>query len=568
MKNIYSLLILAAMILSCTQSPEQPDIILINGRIWTGQDESHFTEALAIDSNRILQTGTSREIEILAGKKTRVIDLKGKLVIPGFNDAHIHFLGGSMGLAEVDLTNVKSPDEMIRRVVDYINLNPGKKWITGRGWQYTIFPTGLPAASLFEGMPMDLPILLRAYDGHSAWANQRALELAGINGKEKFSGFGKVVVDGKGNPTGALLEEAYDFVARLIPEQTREEKLNALRHGLKLATSLGITSMQNASGSPEELSLYEELLESNELTVRYAGAFSADETTSIKQIDQYTSHRNRLEKHGPMLSANNIKFMLDGVIESHTAAMLTAYADVEDGAKGEFALPLEKYYSLVSTFDMLGFRIMTHAIGDSGVREALNAYERTAKENPSGQRRHRVEHIETISPVDIPRFAQLGVLASMEPIHADPGAMEVWAAAIGEKRLPNSFAWASLLDKRAYLVFSSDWPACIDLNPIRGIHVAVNRRTPEGFPKDGWVVNQKISIGQALLAYTRAGAYATFEEHVKGQLKAGQLADLVVLSDDLFTIDLMKIFETKVLMTFMDGKVTFQSDKFQDNYPR
>jgi predicted amidohydrolase YtcJ len=220
-------------------------------------------------------------------------------------------------------------------------------------------------------------------------------------------------------------------------------------------------------------------------------------------------------------------------------------------------VPIEKYQALVTKLDKNGFRIYTHAIGDKGVRESLNAYENAANINGKRDARHRVEHIETISPDDIPRFAQLGVMPSMEPIHADPGTIEVWASAIGEERMPWSFAWNEMLKQSAYLVYSSDWPACIDINPIRGIHVAVNRKTPQGLPEGGWIPEQKISIAQALKAYTSAGAYSSFEENLKGQIKPGQLADVIVFSQDLFTIDPMKTHATKVVLTVFDGKVIY-----------
>jgi predicted amidohydrolase YtcJ len=261
-----------------------------------------------------------------------------------------------------------------------------------------------------------------------------------------------------------------------------------------------------------------------------------------------------------MLRADAIKFMIDGVIESHTGFMLQPYSDIpvtDPLAYGQLALSLERYQSLVTTFDKRGFRIFTHAIGDRGVRESLNAYEQAAKANGKRDARHRIEHIETVSPDDIPRFAALDVMASMEPIHADPGTMEVWTRAIGKDREPNSFNWAEMLKNNVNLVYSSDWPACIDINPVRGIHVAVTRRTPEGFPENGWIPEQKISIAQAMKAYTYMGAYSSFEENLKGQIKPGQLADVIVFSQDLFTIDPMKTFETTVLLTVFDGKVIY-----------
>jgi predicted amidohydrolase YtcJ len=229
----------------------------------------------------------------------------------------------------------------------------------------------------------------------------------------------------------------------------------------------------------------------------------------------------------------------------------------ELSSMGQVSMPLPTFKDMVSTFDSLGFRIYTHAIGDRGVRETLHAYENAMQKNGSRDARHRVEHIETIDPTDIPRFAQLGVMASMTPIHAEPATVAVWQKAIGERRLPNSFAWASMLNTNAKLVFSSDWPACVSVNPIRGLHTAVNRRTIDGEPKDGWVPDQKISIADALLAYTQMGAYSSFEEKIKGKIIPGHLADLIVFSQDLFAIHPMEIYKTEVVMTVFDGKVIY-----------
>jgi predicted amidohydrolase YtcJ len=546
---------------SCSNK-NAPDLILINGKVWTGVSESTFEEAVAIKGNKIIAVGKSDVLSKLADQKTQVIDLNGKLATAGFNDAHIHFLGGSLGLNEVDLNNTVLPSEVVNKVNQYIAENPNKEWITGRGWQYTSFKSGLPDQETLGEISNDKPVFIKAYDGHSAWANKKALEIAGINRHTKYDGFGEIVKDKNGEPTGALRESAMDLVAQHKTNITRGEKLDAIRKGLKLAASLGITSVQNADGNAEVLSLYQELLSNHELTVRYAAAFSVDENTSDEEVSIFTKLKDSIGFHNPMIRADAIKFMIDGVIESHTAYMLQPYADINSNdplALGQLAVPIEKYQTLVSTLDKNGFRIYTHAIGDKGVRESLNAYENAATVNGKRDARHRVEHIETISPDDIPRFAALGVLPSMEPIHADPGTIAVWEKAIGETRLPWSFAWSPLLKQNAYLVFSSDWPACIDINPIRGLHVAVNRRTPDGFPDTGWIAENKISMAEAMKAYTSAGAYSSFEENLKGKITEGQLADIIVFSQDLFAIDPMKTHETRVVLTVFDGNVIYRA---------
>lgn len=542
-------------------SADAVDLVVLNGRIFTGNEQQPFAEAMAVRKNKIVAIGTTAEIKAMIGTSTKQYQLNGKLVIPGFNDAHIHFLSGSMGLSTVDLNQSKTAAEAVAEIAKFAKANPTAKWITGLGWQYTIFPGGMPTKEMLDAVISDRPVYIRAYDGHSAWVNSKALQLAGITKETVYTGFGSIVKNPSGEPTGALTEGAMQLVAKFVPAPTREEKLAAIKRGLQYAASLGITSVQNASGSLDEFGLYNELYTKGELTLRYAAAFSANKNTKPNDIAQYVQLKNQF-KGNRMLTADAIKFMLDGVIESHTAVMMDDYSDAgEDGKtkNGTFALPIETYRSLVSAFDKAGFRIYTHAIGDRSVHEALNAYEAAQKQNNSTGTRHRVEHIEQCKPEDVQRFLQLHVLPSMQPIHADPATVAVWAKAVGEQRLPFSFAWQSMLQSNATLVFGSDWPACIDLNPIHGLHVAVNRQTTDGLPAGGWIPQQRIGMKEALLAYTVAGAYSSFEETDKGKLQPGYLADFVVLSQDIFTIPPALIYKTNVLLTVVDGKEVFHS---------
>ncbi|GAA0880692.1 amidohydrolase [Algoriphagus jejuensis] len=557
MKTLFHFILALALFSSCKTSTDPPTLILTNGKIWTGESDSSFVEAIAIRGNTILETGDSESISALAGSETEVIDLQGKLVTAGFNDAHIHFLGGSMGLTQVELSAAETFKEAMTSILQFIESNPDKPWITGRGWQYTFFESGLPDHESMKALDIDRPVFIRAYDGHSAYANPKALELAGITPKTTFEGFGEIVKDSKGNPTGALKENAMGLVGDLVPETSFEDQLNALRKGMAYAASLGITSIQNASGSENDLRLFQKLHENGELTLRYAAAFSVQEKTSDADLARFSFLKDSVGTANPWIRADAIKFMIDGVIEGHTGAMLEPYFDIPNDdplALGQLNFTLPRYQELVKILDAKGFRLYTHAIGDRGVREVLNAYELV---NSNGKR-HRIEHIETIHPDDIARFAKAGILPSMEPIHAEPGTTTVWSKAVGEERLPYSFAWRSLLDAGAELVFSSDWPACISLDPIRGIHDAVNRRNPKGYPETGWIPQEKITIYEAMKAYTSMGAYSSFEEERKGFLKKGHLADLVVFSQDLFSIDPMKIDETEIEMTVVDGKKVFE----------
>jgi predicted amidohydrolase YtcJ len=511
---------------------QQADLVLRNGRIWTG---TGFTDSIAITGNKISAAGS-------AGPRTRVVDLGGRFAMPGINDAHIHFLGGSIGLTQVDLTGACTVEAMQKRVAEFAQANPNEQWITGRGWEYYCFPNArLPRREDLDAVVRDRPVYLKAYDGHTGWANSMALRISEVRKDSRFTGYGEIVRDANGQPTGALKEGAMALVARHVPEMTRAQKTAALRRGLTLAASLGITSMQNASGDEEEVSLYAEMPH----TVRMSVAMTSGRATP----ENIARWRALSAQHsGDWLKVKAVKFMIDGVIESKTAAMLEPYAD---GSKdvGSPAWNEAEFKAAIARVHQAGFQIYTHAIGDRGVRMTLDAYEASGR--PA---RHRIEHIETIHPADLPRFAKLGVIASMEPIHADPDTVDVWSKMVGPQRLPLSFPWRSLEKAGARLVFSSDWPACLTVNPWRGIHNAVNRRTIEGNPPGGWLPEQRVSVESALKAYTSGAAYASFEEQIKGTLEPGKLADLVVLSQDLFQIDPMKIHQTRVLLTILDGK--------------
>jgi predicted amidohydrolase YtcJ len=550
---------------SIAQNKTAPDVVLINGKVWTGNDKPAFVEAVAIKGNKIITIGLSKDLKKLADKHTKIIDLKGKLVTPGINDAHTHFLSGSLALTGANLLESKTIDEAIAIINKYADEHPDKNWITGLGWQYSIFKGGMPTKEdldKLDGITKNKPVYLDAYDGHSVWVNTKAMEMAGVTKDTKYDGFGSIVKDANGELTGAFTEGAKSFIAKLVPPPNTQEKLEALRAGMQYASSLGITSIQNASGSMEEFNLYETLLKNGELNLRSSTAFSVNDKTTEKDIEKFIEIKNRT-KGNPMLKGNAIKFMLDGVIESHTSPMLEPYSDAKaDGTNtnSDFRLPLDKYHTLLNRLDKEGFQIYTHAIGDKTVREALNAYELAQKINGTKGKRHRIEHIEQSSPIDIPRFAKLGVMASMEPIHADPGSLDVWIKAVGEKRLAQSFVWASMLKNKVHLVFSSDWPACLTPDPIRGLHIAVNRRTANGFPDSGWVPEQRISIKEALKSYTYEGAYSSFEEHIKGKIMTGYLADIIVFSQDLFSIPSMEIAKTKVVLTIFNGKIVYQND--------
>lgn len=535
---------------------QSADLVLINGRVWTADSKRPWANAIAIGANKIIAVGTTTAIRRLERPGTKVIDLAGRFVMPGINDAHIHFLGGSLAAMQVDLNEAKSLADVQDRLRKFAADKPQGEWITGFGWQYNIFPGGLPDRAGIDAAIADRPVYLRAYDGHTAWANSKALEIAGVNSTTKFEGFGEIVQDKNGNPTGVLKEGAMGLVSRYVPRPSREAELDALRRGFKAAAALGITSIQNAHGSIGEIEIYDELLKKRELTLRTSFAFTTGPSTKQADIDRIIAAGNKYDS--PMLKAKAIKIAVDGVIESYTAAMIRPYSNRTDTA-GKAIFTQDQLNELVQMADKVGLQIYIHAIGDRGVRMALDAFENAIRVNGRRDSRFRIEHIETIQPEDIARFKKLRVIASMEPIHADPGTIGVWSDAIGPERTRRGFAWRSLEKAGARLVFSSDYPAALSMSPWRGLHNAVNRQTVDGKPIGGWLPQQRVSIDTALRAYTSNGAYASFTEGQKGRVSTGMLADIIVLEQDPFAVATADLHKLKVRYTIFDGSVIYDS---------
>jgi predicted amidohydrolase YtcJ len=453
--------------------------------------------------------------------------------------------------------------EIQRRIRHFAAAHPDRHWLLGRGWLYDAFkPSGLPTKQLLDEVVSDRPVVVECYDGHSVWVNSKALALAGINKNTpdpKQAGIvvGTIVRDPtSGEPTGVLKEDAMEIVRRVIPQPSREEKLRALRAGLREANRHGLTSVVNASGSLEEMQLYDDLRRGGKLTVRMTTALMMEPQLTEKTLAMYEEGRRRFQDE--WVRGGVIKAFMDGVIESHTAAMLEPYAD-DPRLSGSMNYTPEQFQNNVVELDRRRLQVITHAIGDRAIRTTLDAYQAAEKINGPRERRFRIEHIENISPADIARFGHLGVIASMQPYHCypEPNLFNVWARNIGPERLPYSFAWHDLAAAGAKLAFGSDWPV-VSLDPFIGIQNAITRRDWNGQPPEGFVSAQKVTLEQALTAYTRDAAYAEFEENAKGTLEPGKLADVIVLSQDLFAIKPLEIRKTIVVLTIVGGKIVYQ----------
>lgn len=537
--------------------PATADLILLNGRLYTVNPHQPWAEAAAIRGERIVAVGSNDEMKRAAGATTRYVDLGGRLVLPGLIDSHIHFLSGSHSLAQLDLNDASTPAEIQNRLRQYAAAHPGDGWIIGRGWTYTVFaPSGLPHRTLIDEVVADRPVVLEAYDGHTTLANTAALKLAGITRDTPDPPNGAIVRDEKGEPTGALKEAAGALVDRHVPQPSREENLAALRRGLAEAAALGLTSIVNASGGVDEMELYAALERRGQLTLRTYTAMRLRSGMTAADFDAAIAARRRFAS--PLVRAGILKGFVDGVIESHTAAMLAPYSD-DPSKKGELNYTPEELNRLVGEADRRGLQVMLHAIGDRGVRAALDAFEAAAKSNGKRDRRHRIEHIETVAVADAARFGPLGVVASFQPLHAYPdiSAEGVWPRNVGPQRLQRAFAWRLVASSKARLAFGSDWPV-VTLNPFHGIENAVTRQTREGQPAGGWIPHQRLTLEEAIAAYTIDGAWAQHREHDFGSIEPGRYADLVVLTEDLFKMPPQRIHTVRARLTLLGGKVVFK----------
>jgi predicted amidohydrolase YtcJ len=555
---------------SSAETVPRADLVLINAHIYTVDARQPWAEALAIRDGNILAVGTSKDIARYRGPSTQVINARDKLVLPGFTDCHTHFLDGSFSLQQINVEDAKNLVEIQQRVKGYATAHANDAWVLGRGWSYPLFPpSGLPDKKYLDAIIPDRPVYLEGFDGHTWWANSKALEAAHITKNTPDPPGGTIVRDPQtGEPTGAIKEDAADaIVRRAIPIAGREVKLKALRAGLKHASQLGIVRVHvmggvNAGeGDLTDAELLEQLRQQNELPVRFYLAYRLDPPqVTERQLQQIEQARERY--HDDWIAAGGVKFFLDGVIETHTAAMLAPYSD-DPSLSGGLLWEPDKYKGFVAQLDQRGIQIFTHAIGDRAIRLALDAYENAAKANGTKDARHRIEHIEAVSAADIPRFGQLGVIASMQPLHAypDDDTLKSWLPNAGPERGQRAWAWHSIQAAGGVLGFGSDWPV-VTLSPWPGLQNAVTRQTTEGKPKGGWIPSERISLADAIKGYTLNAAFAGHREKTEGSLEAGKVADLIVVSQDLFKVDPLKIGETKVLLTMVGGRVVYKSTNF------
>jgi predicted amidohydrolase YtcJ len=528
------------------------DLIIINATVRTMDPGRPAAEAIAILGNRVVALGTSSEIQKLAGPNTKVIDAQKRLVLPGFNDAHVHFLSGGFQLSSVDLRDAKTPEEFAERIRVFASKLPAGSWITGGDWDHERWPEAkLPTKELIDRFTPNTPVFVSRLDGHMALANSLALKLGGVTSKTVDPPGGVVVRDANGEPTGILKDAAQSFVWKVKPESTFEEKLFAARAASNYAARLGVTSVQDVSAG-SDVAVYQTLLDRGDLKTRiYA-------MTPLPNWERLAKAGIRAHFGSEMLRVGGLKAFSDGSLGSTTALFYEPYKDAPEtrGIPSDEMLPEGAMLERVRGADRAGLQVLIHAIGDRANDLILSIFEQVEKENGVRDRRFRIEHAQHIRPQDIPRFARDKVIASMQPYHAiDDGR---WAEKrIGSERAKTTYAFRSLLDSGATLAFGTDWTVA-PLNPLLSVYGAVTRRTIDGKNPNGWIPEQKVTVDEAVRAYTVGSAYAEFQESVKGTITPGKLADLVILSRDIFSIDPIEIENVKVLLTIVDGRVVYE----------
>lgn len=551
---LYVFLIALPMIVFAQTKPAA-DLIISNAKIWTGDKTQPMAEAVAILGERIVAVASNAEVEAWRGPQTKSIDAHGKLLLPGFNDSHVHFAEGGQQLDAVQLNDVTNVQDFVRRIGERAKKTPRGEWILNGDWDETKWnPPELPTKEMIDPVTGDTPVFVSRYDGHMSLANSAAIKLAGVTAATPDPPGGQIVRDASGNPTGAFKDAAESLIDKVIPPPNHEQRVRAIKRALAHAASLGVTSVQHMSADYADIAVYAELLDQGELTTRiYAAPLIADGAADQAKIGV------RHAFGSPYLRIGAVKGFADGSLGSRTAYFFEPFSD-QPNNRGLLAgdmHPMSAMQDRMMRADAAGIQLCTHAIGDAAISTILDLYTEVVKAHGEADRRMRIEHAQHMAAKDFDRFADLHVIASMQPYHAiDDGR---WAEGrIGHDRASRTYAFRTFLNHGVRLAFGTDWDVA-PLNPLLGIYAAVTRATLDGKNPNGWFPEQKLTVAEAVEAYTMGSAYAEFQEKEKGSITPGKLADIVLLSDDIFSIDPVKIRDVKVLTTIVGGRIVYQS---------
>lgn len=538
--------------------PMNATLVVLNARVWTGDPARPLAEAFAIDDDRFVVVGANADVRRYArgrgqARAPRVIDAAGRFVVPGFIDAHVHFLTGGARLSSVQLRAARSREDFVERIRAFAATVPPGTWVTGGDWDHTAWGGDVPSREWIDAVTPQHPVWVNRLDGHMALANSAALAAAGVTARTADVEGGTIDRDARGEPTGLLRDNAMGLVDRAVPPMTTEQADRALEAAMRHVAAQGVTSVHHM-GDFDDLAVFERAHRQQRLSTRIYAAVP---------LAQWARLRDHLKDHpaGPdgrgdhWLRIGALKGFVDGSLGSHTAAFEEPFTDAP-GDRGLLVNSEDDLYAWISGADGAGLHVVVHAIGDRANRLLLDLYERVAREHGPRDRRFRIEHAQHLRAQDLPRFAALGVIPSMQPYHAiDDGR---WAeGVIGAERVKTTYAFRSLLDAGARVAFGSDWFVAPP-TPLDGIYAAATRQTLDGGHPEGWVPEQRISAAEALAAYTAHAAYASFEEQVKGTISAGKLADFVVLDRDILTVPAEQVREARVVMTAVGGRVVFE----------
>ena len=545
------------------------NLALVNGRVYTMDAARRWASAVAVSQGRIVGVGTDADVRELIGPGTDVVDLGGRMLLPGFQDAHVHPPSSGYEMLHCNLSEAYSVPEYERIVREYAAAHPDDAWIVGAGWSMDVFPSGNPPKEPLDRVVADRPVRLWSRDGHSVWVNSRALEIAGVSRDTPDPVDGWIVRDEEGDPTGTLHEGAFELVERFVPEPSAEDRIDGLRTAQTYLHSLGITAWQDAivGGHDPTLDTYVSFARSGELTARVVGALWWDRHRGIEQVEDLIPLRER--GRAGRFRATSVKIMQDGVIEKLTAAVLEPYLDADGRPTqtyGKSFVEAEDLKAGVTRLDAEGFQVHVHAIGERAVREALDAFEAARAANGPNDHRHHIAHIQVVHPDDVPRFRELGVIANAQPLWAvNEGQMlHLTIPFLGPERSSWQYPFASLVRSGAMLAMGSDWSVS-SANPLWEMHVAVNRTAPSAYEYGGgtgepFLPDERIDLPTALAGFTINSAYVNHLDHLTGSIEVGKRADLAVLDRDLFAHPVEEIAHASVMLTFVDGKRVYDAE--------
>ena len=557
-----SKLVVAALLLEllsgCSPKPaprdvQAPTLAIQNARVWTGEAGQPWAEALAVNGEKLVFVGSNAQLREQFGD-VQALDAQGRLVVPGFIDTHVHFIDGGFRLASVQLRDASSREEFVARIAAFAATVPAGTWITGGDWDHTLWSDNeLPQRQWIDAATPNHPVWINRLDGHMSLANSAALQAAGVTRATKAMPGGEIVRDARGEPTGVLKDNAMALVDAVVPVPATDLQDRALDAAMRYVNERGVTSVHNM-GTWNDLATLHRAAQAKRLTTRIYAATPLGEWIRLRDAVQARTYGGEEGRGDEWLRVGLLKGFVDGSLGSRTAAFHEPFADAPAN-RGLFVTTPEDLYAWVAGADAARLHVTVHAIGDRAIGTLLDTYARVVKENGARDRRFRVEHVQHIAAADTPRFASQEVIASMQPYHAiDDGR---WAEQAIGQRIATTYAFRSLIDSKAHVAFGSDWFVAPP-TPLEGIYAAVTRRTLDDANPNGWVPQQKISVEEALRAYTAEAAYASFEEHLKGTLSTGKLADFVMLDRDIFTIPPTEIRDAKVVLTVVGGRKVYE----------